>query len=223
MAERVLVLGGGLAGVACARRLGDAGIEVTLVDRNDYHQFQPLLYQVASSQLPAQDIARPHQTIFREHDTVRVVNAHVVQADLSSRSLTLDDGTTLQGSHLVMAAGARPTSSTSWRGTSMPFRCTRWRTPNAFASICSTCSRRPWPTGPWRSRVSSTWSWSGAARPASRPPVPWPSSCWRCTRQDVLPCRARSPWSTAGTRSSLSSRARPTAMRPASCSRRVPP
>ena len=67
MAERVLVLGGGLAGVACARRLGDEGIEVTLVDRNDYHQFQPLLYQVASSQLPAQDIARPHQTIFREH------------------------------------------------------------------------------------------------------------------------------------------------------------
>ncbi len=108
MAERVLVLGGGLAGVACARRLGDEGIEVTLVDRNDYHQFQPLLYQVASSQLPAQDIARPHQTIFREHATVDVVNAHVVQADLSSRSLTLDDGTTMQGSHLVMAAGARP-------------------------------------------------------------------------------------------------------------------
>src|SRR6478735_6329880 len=108
MAERVLVLGGGLAGVACARRLGDAGIEVTLVDRNDYHQFQPLLYQVASSQLPAQDIARPHQTIFREHPTVRVVNAHVRQADLSSRSLTLSDGQTLTGSHLVMAAGARP-------------------------------------------------------------------------------------------------------------------
>jgi NADH dehydrogenase len=108
MAEHVLVLGGGLAGVACARRLGDEGIEVTLVDRNDYHQFQPLLYQVASSQLPAEDIARPHQTIFREHPTVRVVNAHVRQADLSSRTLTLDDGTTLQGSHLVMAAGARP-------------------------------------------------------------------------------------------------------------------
>ena len=59
MSERVLVLGGGLAGVACTRELGDEGIEVTLVDRNDYHQFQPLLYQVASSQLPAEDIARP--------------------------------------------------------------------------------------------------------------------------------------------------------------------
>jgi NADH:quinone reductase (non-electrogenic) len=65
MAERVLILGGGLAGVACARELGDDGIDVTLVDRNDYHQFQPLLYQVASSQLPAEDIARPHRTIFQ--------------------------------------------------------------------------------------------------------------------------------------------------------------
>ena len=68
--ERVLVLGGGLAGVACARQLGDDGVEVTLVDRNDYHQFQPLLYQVASSQLPAEDIARPHRTIFKEYPSV---------------------------------------------------------------------------------------------------------------------------------------------------------
>ena len=108
MSERVLVLGGGLAGVACARELGDEGIEVTLVDRNDYHQFQPLLYQVASSQLPAEDIARPHRTIFKEYASVDVVNAQVTAADMTARSLTLADGTTLQGSHLVMAAGARP-------------------------------------------------------------------------------------------------------------------
>ena len=76
MEAGVLVLGGGLAGVACARELGDAGVDVTLVDRNDYHQFQPLLYQVASSQLPAEDIARPHRTIFKEHPTVGVVDCH---------------------------------------------------------------------------------------------------------------------------------------------------
>jgi len=108
MSERVLVLGGGLAGVACARELGDEGIEVTLVDRNDYHQFQPLLYQVASSQLPAEDIARPHRTIFKEYASVEVVNAQVTAADMTARSLTLADGRVLQGSHLVMAAGARP-------------------------------------------------------------------------------------------------------------------
>jgi NADH dehydrogenase len=108
MAERVLVLGGGLAGVACAHTLGDEGIDVTLVDRNDYHQFQPLLYQVATSQLPARDIARPHRTIFKEHPTVEVLTAEVASATLSERGLQLSDGRTLTGSHLVMAAGARP-------------------------------------------------------------------------------------------------------------------
>jgi NADH:ubiquinone reductase (H+-translocating) len=108
MAEHVLVLGGGLAGVACAQKLGDEGVDVTLVDRNDYHQFQPLLYQVASSHLPAEDIARPHRTIFAAHPSVTLVRADVSQAKLSERSLVLSDGETLTGSYLVMAAGARP-------------------------------------------------------------------------------------------------------------------
>src|SRR6478752_9136888 len=108
MGERILVLGGGRAGVACALELADKGLEVTLVDRNDYHQFQPLLYQVASSQLPAEDIARPHRTIFKDHPSIDVVTAQVTDVDLSERTLKLADGSTLHGSHLVMAAGARP-------------------------------------------------------------------------------------------------------------------
>ncbi|HEY9376429.1 MAG TPA: FAD-dependent oxidoreductase, partial [Jiangellaceae bacterium] len=108
MSDHVLVLGGGLAGVACAHKLGDEGIDVTLVDRNDYHQFQPLLYQVASSQLPAEDIARPHRTIFRDYPSVTVCTADVAEANLAERSLVLTDGQALTGSHLVMAAGARP-------------------------------------------------------------------------------------------------------------------
>jgi NADH:ubiquinone reductase (H+-translocating) len=108
MDAHVLVLGGGLAGVACAQKLGDEGVDVTLVDRNDYHQFQPLLYQVASSQLPAEDIARPHRAIFAAHPSVTLVTSDVSQAKLSERSLVLSDGEVLTGSHLVMAAGARP-------------------------------------------------------------------------------------------------------------------
>ena len=108
MGERILVLGGGLAGVACALELADEGIEVTLVDRNDYHQFQPLLYQVASSQLPAEDIARPHRTIFKDHPSIDVATAHVTEVDLSTHTLVLTEGETLHGSHLVMAAGAQP-------------------------------------------------------------------------------------------------------------------
>jgi NADH dehydrogenase len=106
-APRVVVLGGGLAGVACAHRLGDEGVAVTLVDRHDYHQFQPLLYQVATSQLPAEDIARPHRTIFREHPTVEVRTAEVTGVDLESRSLSLAGGDVVGGSHLVIAAGGR--------------------------------------------------------------------------------------------------------------------
>ncbi|MGW5188013.1 NAD(P)/FAD-dependent oxidoreductase [Kribbella sp. NPDC004138] len=104
----VVVLGGGLGGVACAHRLGDEGVRVTLVDRNDYHQFQPLLYQVATAQLPAEDIARPHRAIFREHPTVEVRTADVAQIDAGNLTLRLTDGDTITGSHLVIAAGARP-------------------------------------------------------------------------------------------------------------------
>ena len=70
-----------MAGVACAHTLGDGASRVVLVDRNDYHQFQPLLYQVATSQLPAEDIARPHRTIFREYPTVEVRTAEVTGID----------------------------------------------------------------------------------------------------------------------------------------------
>jgi NADH dehydrogenase len=108
MAIHVVVLGGGLAGVACAAKLGDEGVDVTLVDRNDYHQFQPLLYQVASSQLPAEDIARPHRTIFKDYPSVTVLTANVTEAKLSERAVVLSDGRTLTGSHLVLAAGAQP-------------------------------------------------------------------------------------------------------------------
>jgi NADH dehydrogenase len=67
-----------------------------------------LLYQVASSQLPAEDIARPHRTIFKGYPSVEVVTAEVVAANLAERNLVLSDGRTLTGSHVVMAAGARP-------------------------------------------------------------------------------------------------------------------
>ena len=104
----VVVLGGGLAGVACAHRLGDEGVRVTLIDRNDYHQFQPLLYQVATSQLPAEDIARPHRVIFRDYPTVDVRAEEVTSIDVEDRSVTLASGERVAGSHLVVAAGGQP-------------------------------------------------------------------------------------------------------------------
>jgi NADH dehydrogenase len=104
----VVVLGGGLAGVACAQELAKHGVATTLVDRNDYHQFQPLLYQVATSQLPAEDIARPLRSIFADEPAVEVVLGEVEAVKLSERSLVLADGQVITGDHLVLAAGARP-------------------------------------------------------------------------------------------------------------------
>ena len=155
MAQSVLILGGGLAGVACAHKLGDEGVPVTLVDRNDYHQFQPLLYQVATSQLPAEDIARPHRTIFKDYPLVTVVTEDVVAANLAERSLTLSDGRTLTGSHVVMAAGAVLTSSAFPVRSSTRFRSTRWPTPSGYVGTCSDCCGRPCPL---RARPSREWS-----------------------------------------------------------------
>ena len=90
---RVIVLGGGLAGVAAAKGLKRDDLSVVILDRNDYHQFQPLLYQVATSQLPAEDIAHPLRTIFAGGSNVAVVTAPAGSVSFADRSVTLVDGT----------------------------------------------------------------------------------------------------------------------------------
>ena len=140
----VLIVGGGFAGVGCARELAKKHIDVTLVDRNDYHQFQPLLYQLATAQLAVSDLARPLRGIFIKDDHVRVVTGTVTAVDPAARSVTFDDGTTLQGDVLVLAAGARPNFfDTPGRRASTPTRSTRLMTPSGSvlgSSVCSTPS-----------------------------------------------------------------------------------
>jgi NADH:ubiquinone reductase (H+-translocating) len=103
-----VVVGGGLAGVACAQELAKGDASVVLVDAHDYHQFQPLLYQVATSQLPARDIARPLRVIFKDEPNVEVVLAEVASVRFADRAATLADGRVLTGDVLVLAAGAQP-------------------------------------------------------------------------------------------------------------------
>ena len=106
--KRVVVVGGGMAGAACASELGSHDMEVTLIDRHDYLQFQPLLYQVASSQLPAEDIARPLVTVFADHPTVSVRTSDVSAIDFAGRTVTLSDGDRIDADYLVLAAGSQP-------------------------------------------------------------------------------------------------------------------
>jgi len=106
---RVLVVGGGFAGVACARALAkDDAIQVTLIDRNDYHQFQPLLYQVATSMLAARDIAYPLRKIAAEYDDFVAKRGNVVAIDPVAHSATTDTGETYSGDYVVLAAGSQP-------------------------------------------------------------------------------------------------------------------
>lgn len=96
-----------MAGAACAAELAGNGIEVTLVDRHDYTQFQPLLYQVATSQLPAEDIARPLATMFRDRTPVTLVTGDVTAIDVGAKTVTTDAGTLGPADHLVIAAGSQ--------------------------------------------------------------------------------------------------------------------
>jgi NADH:ubiquinone reductase (H+-translocating) len=102
-----VVVGAGFAGVGCAHALAEAGVRVVLVDRRDYHQFQPLLYQVATAMLAPDDVAEPLRTMFRHRPTVDVRTADVVGVDPVARTVTTADGDTYGGDYLVLAAGAR--------------------------------------------------------------------------------------------------------------------
>jgi NADH:quinone reductase (non-electrogenic) len=104
----VVIVGGGFAGVGCAKELGKHGVAVTLLDRNNYHQFQPLLYQVATAELSTTDIARPLRAIFNQDATVDVKRLEVTQVDPTARTVTTADGQTFTGDYLVLAAGSRP-------------------------------------------------------------------------------------------------------------------
>lgn len=105
--ERVVIVGGGFAGVACAQGLAQHGVEVTLIDRNTYHQFQPLLYQVATAQLAPSDIMRPLRGLFRKHPSVAVKEAEVTGVDPVARTVRTAEGETFTGDVLVLATGAR--------------------------------------------------------------------------------------------------------------------
>ena len=106
---RVVVGGGGFAGVACARKLAASkDFHVTLIDTNDYHQFQPLLYQVATSMLAARDIAYPLRKIAAEYEAFEAKRGEVVAIDPVARTVTTSTGETYAGDHIVLAAGSQP-------------------------------------------------------------------------------------------------------------------
>jgi len=102
---RVLVLGGGFAGLRAVRGLNRAPVDVLLVDRENYHLFQPLLYQVATAALNPSDIAYPLRSALRRQKNSSVLLAEVRDVDLVARIVRLDNGE-LHYDYLIVATGA---------------------------------------------------------------------------------------------------------------------
>jgi NADH:ubiquinone reductase (H+-translocating) len=104
-APRVLVVGCGFGGLFCARALKSAPVELVVVDRNNYHLFQPLLYQVASAALSPADIAQPIRTILRDQKNSLVMLGEVQRVALEENRIYVN-GETVRYDYLVLAPGA---------------------------------------------------------------------------------------------------------------------
>jgi NADH dehydrogenase len=103
---RVVVLGGGFGGIGAARSLGDAEVDVVLIDRHDYHTFQPLLYQVATDLLETNTVGHPLRDLFHDQPNVRIHQASVTGVDLEKREVSFSDMEPLAYDYLVIALGA---------------------------------------------------------------------------------------------------------------------
>jgi NADH:ubiquinone reductase (H+-translocating) len=106
--KHVIIVGGGFAGVGCALELVRSGkVSVTLVDRHNYHQFQPLFYQLATSQLAPGDVGFSLRKIFHQSANIDIKLAEVIAVDPKARSVSTKEGQTYHGDFLVLAAGSQ--------------------------------------------------------------------------------------------------------------------
>jgi NADH:ubiquinone reductase (H+-translocating) len=104
---RVLVLGGGFAGIGAAQKLKKSDVDVVLVDGHDYHTFQPLLYQVATGLLEQPAVGHPIRDLFHKQDNVRVHQDRVTGIDLDAREVHFDELAPARYDYLVLALGAQ--------------------------------------------------------------------------------------------------------------------
>lgn len=103
---RVVIIGAGFGGLACARALGRSACRVTVVDRSNHHLFQPLLYQVATAGLAAPAIAAPTRFLLRKYRNITTLMADVRAVLPAQRCVILDDSSSLEYDYLVVASGA---------------------------------------------------------------------------------------------------------------------
>ena len=104
--HRLIIVGGGFAGLWATRSLKSADIQITLIDRRNHHLFQPLLYQVASAELASPDIAVPLRHILKKQRNVQIWLGEVIEVFPDRNVVVLDDGRELEYDSLLIATGA---------------------------------------------------------------------------------------------------------------------
>src|ERR1700726_3210018 len=105
--HRVVILGGGFGGLYAAKALKKAPVQVTMLDRRNFHLFQPLLYQVATGSLSAGEIASPLRSVLRRQKNTRVWLGTVVDVDTDAKRVFLEDGAIVPYDSLIIAAGSQ--------------------------------------------------------------------------------------------------------------------
>src|ERR1700757_1949309 len=103
---QVVIVGGGFGGLYAARGFAHAPVRVTIVDKHNYHLFRPMLYQVATGLLSADEIAAPIRSILRNQKNVEVLMSEVVGVDVAQQTVEMIDGR-LPYDYLILATGIR--------------------------------------------------------------------------------------------------------------------
>ncbi len=105
--HRVVVIGGGFGGLYATRALRSADLSITLIDKRNFHLFQPLLYQVATGALSPANIAAPLRAILKRQQNVTTLLGEVLAIDATQRTVKLADGGSVGYDTLIVAAGVR--------------------------------------------------------------------------------------------------------------------
>src|ERR1700674_2823115 len=115
--HRVVILGGGFGGLLTAQRLKRAPVEITLIDRRNFHLFQPLLYQVATGSLSPGEIAAPLRGVLSRQKNTRVLLGEASDVDPVAKRVTLRDGASFEYDSLIVATGSQTSyyGNDSWR------------------------------------------------------------------------------------------------------------
>lgn len=117
MVNKVVIVGGGFAGIAAAKQFSNTNFEVVLIDKKNHHLFQPLLYQVASAALSPADISAPIREILSDAKNIRVILDEVTSIDKENNKVICRSNKVLDYDHLILAPGARPSyfGKTKWK------------------------------------------------------------------------------------------------------------